>query len=503
LSDPVIPARSVTSTLARKRSCAGRRGAVLALLALLTLCAAGAATAAPSALSAPAQPNFLVVMTDDQTVGELSVMSQTKRLIANQGVTFDRFVTSYPLCCPSRTTFLTGEYSHNHGVLGNGTPIGGYPTFDKQDTMASWLQTAGYHTIQIGKFLNGYPLPGDRTEVPPGWDEWYACLDNSENNYFDYTLNENGTLHHFGSAASDYKTDVYGSIAADALQRRAALGPSGQPWFMFLAFTAPHLPAHPAPRDRGRFRHRPLAKAKSFDEANVSDKPRFIRRLPRFTSAKVRKITRAYRARLETLLSVDRAVGRLMDELRSDGMLNDTYVVFMSDNGFLFGQHRLAKGKYVAYEGSSRTPTLMRGPGLPAGAHAKALVANVDMAPTIVQLAGATPTVTMDGSSLLPYATDPRRTNPRPVLLEANTKDDPSPGLPYTGIETGRYKYIRYRDGEEELYDLTRDPGELRSRHRDPHYRRTKQALAARLARLRTCAGASCAEPTGPIPGPR
>jgi len=271
---------------------------------------------------------------------------------------------------------------------------------------------------------------------------------------------------------------------------------------MFLAFTAPHLPAQPAPRDRGHFRHRPLAKAKSFNEANVSDKPRFIRKLPRFTRAKVAKITRAYRARLETLLSVDRAVGRLVGELRDDGMLNNTYIVFMSDNGFLFGQHRLAKGKYVAYEGSSRTPTLMRGPGLPAGAHTKALVANVDMAPTIVDLAGATPTVTMDGSSLLPYATNPGRSNPRPVLLAANTKDDPSPGLPYTGIETERYKYIHYRDGEQELYDLKRDPAELRSRHRDPRYRRTKRALAARLAQLQACSGAGCNQPTGPIPGP-
>jgi N-acetylglucosamine-6-sulfatase len=503
LNDPVVTPRSVASTPGRTTSCGRHRNVLFALLALLAACGIGAGSAATSARSAPAKPNFLVVMTDDQTVGELSVMSQTKRLIADQGVTFDRFITSYPLCCPSRTTFLTGQYSHNHGVLGNGTPIGGYPAFDKNDTLASWLQNDGYHTIQIGKFLNGYPLPGDKTEVPPGWNEWFACLDSSENNYFDYTLNQNGTLHHYGSAPSDYKTDVYGDIALNSLRQRAALGTSGQPWFMFLAFTAPHLPAHPAPRDRGRFRHRPLAKAKSFNEANVSDKPRFIRKLPRFTSAKVRKITRAYRARLETLLSVDRVVGRLVGELRSDGMLNDTYIVFMSDNGFLFGQHRLAKGKYVAYEGSSRTPTLMRGPGLPSGAHSKALVANVDMAPTLVELAGATPTVTMDGSSLLPYATDPHRTNPRPVLLEANTKDDPSPGLPYTGIETQRYKYIHYRDGEEELYDLKRDPGELRSRHHDPHYRRTKRALAARLAQLRICSGASCNQPTGPIPGPR
>jgi arylsulfatase A-like enzyme len=484
----------------RSRALRGRLG--FAVLAALAIAAGAAVSRAPEAGAAPAQPNFIVLMTDDQTNGELSVMKQTRRRIEGQGVSFDRFVTSFPLCCPSRTTFLTGQYSHNHGVLGNGTPIGGYPAFDKQDTMASWLQDAGYHTIQIGKFLNGYPRPDDRTEVPPGWDEWYACLNDSENQYFNYTLNENGTLTHYGSAPSDYKTDVYGNKAVTALRQRAALGASGQPFFMFVAFTAPHLPATPAPRDRGRFRHRPLARARSFDEANVSDKPRFIRKMPRFTGAKVRKITRSYRSRLETLLSVDRVVGRVTDELQSDGMLSDTYILFMSDNGFFFGQHRLPKGKYLPYEGSSRTPTLMRGPGIPAGVHSDALVANVDTAPTILELAGATPSVTVDGRSLLPYAQNPRMRSDRPVLLEANTIDDPSPGIPYTGIETDRYKYIRYRDGEQELYDLARDPGELRSRHRDPRYRRTKRALAVRLARLQDCSGASCREPTGPIPGP-
>ena len=472
--------------------------ALLLMLSLLT-----AAGAAPVARSAPGQPNFVVLMTDDQTVGELSSMRQTLAKVGSRGVSFDRFITSFPLCCPSRTTFLTGQYSHNHGVLGNGTPIGGYPAFDKQNTLASWLQGAGYHTIQIGKFLNGYPRATNRTEVPPGWDEWYACLDSSENNYFDYTLNENGTLVHYGSLPRDYKTDVYGRMGVDAISRRAALGGAGQPFFMFLAFTAPHLPATPAPGDAGRFPGRKAPRAKSFNEANVSDKPGFIRKLPRFTGATIRKIDRRYRSRLQTLLSVDRAIGNVVDELQSDGMLDNTYLFVVSDNGFFFGQHRLPKGKYLAYQGSSRTPTLLRGPGIPAGGHSDALVGNVDLAPTILGLSGATPTLTVDGRSLMPYAEDPAKTSDRPILLEANSVDDPSVGLPYRGILTPRYKYIRYRDGEQELYDLVRDPGELRSRHRDPAYRRTRNALAARLATLQSCSGASCRAPTGPISRPR
>jgi arylsulfatase A-like enzyme len=478
-------------------------GFALAVFALLAAVALAAGAAAPQARSAPSQPNFVVIMSDDQTVGEMSAMRQTRAKIAAKGVTFDRFITSYPLCCPSRTTFLTGQYSHNHGVLGNGTPIGGYPAFDKQNTLASWLQTAGYHTIQIGKFLNGYPRNTNRTEVPPGWDEWYACLDSSENNYFNYTLNENGTLVHYGNAAGDYKTDVYRDKALTAISDRGALGPTGEPFFMFLAFTAPHLPATPAPRDANKFRGARAPRAKSFNEADVSDKPRFIRKLPRMSGRQIRKVDGRYRQRLRTLQAVDRAVGNVMNELASQGMLDNTYVLYLSDNGFFFGQHRLPKGKYLPYQGSSRTPTLMRGPGIPAGADSDALVGNVDLAPTILELSGASPTVEVDGRSLMPFAQDPGKTTDRPMLLEANTVDDPSIGIPYTGILTPRYKYVRYRDGEQELYDIVRDPGELRSRHRDRSYRRTLNALAARLATLRECSGDSCRAATGPIPAPR
>ena len=145
---------------------------------------------------------------------------------------------------------------------------------------------------------------------------------------------------------------------------------------------------------------------------------------------------------------------------------------------------------------------MMRGPGIPAGVHSDALVANVDTAPTILQLAGATPTVTVDGRSLMPYARNPRKRSDRPILLEAKSVDVNSVGIPYTGILTDRYKLVRYRDGEQELYDLRRDPGELVSRARDPRYRRARRALAAKLAELRDCAGAACRISTGRIPGP-
>jgi N-acetylglucosamine-6-sulfatase len=480
----------------------GWRVAAVGLLATAVIVALALGGPAPPALGGPTRPNIVVLMTDDQTRGEMLVMRKTLAQVGRQGVTFDRFISSYPLCCPARATFLTGQYAHNHGVVGNGTPVGGYPTLRKQHTLASWLQDAGYHTVQIGKFFNGYPRPSDPNEVPPGWDEWYGAVHSTENLYFNYRLVENGRIFRYGSLASDYSTDVFTRKAVEAIGRRAALGAGADPLFMFVAYNAPHLPARPAPRDSGQFRNRPLPRALSFNEANVSDKPRFIRSLPRFSAREVRKITGWYRDRVESLLAVDDGVERVIGALRRGGMLDDTYLLFISDNGFFFGQHRLPKGKYLSYEGSSRVPLLIRGPGIPRGRDTDSLLANVDLAPTILQLAGATASVPIDGRSLLPYARNPGRGSDRAILLEALTRDTPSIGIPYTGILTERYKYIRYRNGEQELYDLKRDPGELRSRHRDPAYRRTKAALAAALAGLQNCRGAACRAPAPAIPGP-
>jgi N-acetylglucosamine-6-sulfatase len=463
------------------------------------------ATLGASVTPAPGQvvsrPNFVVVMADDLTVGEMGAMHQVNRRIGAAGVSFDRFYDSFPLCCPSRTTFLTGQYSHNHGVLGNGTPIGGYYALRKQDTLGVWLQAAGYHTVHVGKFLNRYGTK-DPTEVPPGWDEWYAALQMSSDRYFDYGLNENGVLHHYGRAAGDYKTDVETGKAVDAIRRRAALGAGAQPFFLFLGAIAPHLPATPARRDRKRFAHLRLPRGAAFNERDISDKPRFIRRLPRLSKSDIRRITISYRDRAASLLALDRSVGRVLDELDSDGLGEDTYVIFVSDNGFFFGQHRLPKGKYLPYEPSSRLPLLMRGPGIPAGGRSGELVGNIDLAPTILGLAGANASVAEDGRSLLTYAQDPALRSRRPILFEANSKDKPSIGNPYTGIRTDRYAYVRYRNGEQELYDLDRDPRELRSRDADPRYATTKAALQAALEQLRSCAGESCRSEIGPIPGP-
>ena len=476
-----------------------RLGPALALLVLAVI--AGAVAKPGPAVGAPGDPNVIVLMTDDQAFGELAVMRKTRGLLANRGVSFENYIASYPLCCPSRVTFLTGQYSHNHGVLGNGTPIGGFSSFRQRDNLGSWLQEAGYHTTHIGKFLNGY---GKRSPIyiPPGWDDWQASIDPSTNEYYDYRLNQNGKIVRYGRAPDDYKTDVYADKAVTAIRQQEALGAGADPFFMFVGFTTPHLPAVPAPRHVGDFNRRALPLARSYNEEDVSDKPSFIRKIPRFNAARKKKILRNYRRRAESLLSVDDAVAAIISELDSQDLLEDTYVMFVSDNGFFFGQHRIGKGKYLPYEGASRVPLIIRGPGLSQGATVEAPMGNVDLAPTILDITGASPTVTVDGQSLLPFTRQPSRRSSRPILLEANTRDRPSPGIPYTGIRTDRYKYVVYRNGQRELYDLMRDPGELRSRHRDPRYAKTRNRLARELAQLRDCAGLSCQREIGQVPGP-
>jgi arylsulfatase A-like enzyme len=452
------------------------------------------------AQSAPFDPNIIVVMTDDQTVAQTRVMRITAKRIRDRGTSFTWAFVSYPLCCPSRATFLTGRHSHNHGVLGNGTPVGGFDALDQENTLGDWLQNAGYRTIHVGKFLNGYGL-SDPTYIPPGWSRWTGAIDDTANASYNYELNENGTVTAYGGQPGDYKSDVYTRKAIEEIEAAAPLAPA-QPFFMFVGYTAPHLPANPAPRHKGRFAGRPVPRPASFNERDVSDKPRDIRRRNRFSARKVKRITANHRNQLRSLLAVDEGIGQIMDALAANDLLATTYVVFTSDNGFFTGEHRLPKGKFLPYEPSLRVPLMIRGPGLPAGERSEELVSNIDLAPTILSWAEDTPTVPVDGRSLGPFLADPGRRSRRPIFIEANTRDRPSPGIPYTGIRTDRWKLVRYRSGEIELYDLRRDPQELRSLHRSRRYTQTKRFLLRATARYADCVGAECRAPLGAVPGP-
>jgi arylsulfatase A-like enzyme len=424
----------------------------------------------------------------------MKAMQNVNSLIGAQGATFTNNFVNYSLCCPSRSTFLTGEYEHNHGVLGNSPPNGGFQRFQAlhgDNNLAVWLQNAGYYTGLIGKYLNGY---SNNPAVPPGWSEWHAAAPNTQEVY-DYTLNNNGKLASFGHAVSDFKQDVLTGKAVDFVNRRA---PKPKPFFLWLTYTAPHAggpnpnpqppsncqdTAKPAPRHAHAFDSEPLPIPPNFNELDVSDKPAAIQQRPLLSGTQIADIQRKYRCRLESILSVDEGVKRLVDALEASGELDNTLIVYTSDNGFFHGEHRIPTGKMHIYEESIRVPLEMRGPGIPQGVRIDPLAINADLAPTIVDAANATPGLTMDGRSLLPVTQNPAIENQRQLLVE-------EPG--FEAIRTERYMYAEHSTGEQELYDLSVDPYELQSLHDDPAYASVKVRLANRLHRLESCAGASC-----------
>jgi len=471
-------------------------------LAILVASLLAAGSSGPEAAVAPPRPNIVVLETDDQTLAEMQVLPNVRRLIGDAGVTFDNNFDSFSLCCPSRASFLTGQYSHNNGVRGNAPPDGGYAKLDHTNTLAVWLQSAGYYTVHLGKYLNGYGLRNP-LEIPPGWSEWHGAVDPTTYRYYNYTLNENGVLTTYCATPepSCYQTDVYRDKANEIIRRRAPEGP----FFLWVAFLANHSggprepgdPAgfatpDPAPRHANRFAGTPLPEPPSFNEADVSDKPTLIRRMPPITPRERANIQENWQQRRETLLAVDEAVTSIVETLRQTGELDNTLVIFTSDNGFFHGEHRIRTGKVRLYEESIRVPLLMRWTGnatLPRGVHRSQLAMNVDDAETILAAAGDTarPGRVEDGVSLLRLWRDGGLELGRDLLV------DNMPGIThFDAIRSRDFLYAEHRNGDRELYDLRKDPYELQSQHANPAYERIRDALAARLHNLATCAGAAC-----------
>jgi N-acetylglucosamine-6-sulfatase len=468
---------------------------------LATIFALAALGLPAGASAAPVErPNIVVVMTDDQTLESMRVMSGVKRSLAAEGTTFERAFVSNALCCPSRATLFSGQYSHNHGVIGNVPPDGGYGRLDKNNWLPIWLQRAGYRTVHIGKFLNQYGIRNP-TEVPLGWSEWYASVDPSTYMFYGYTLNENGLLYTYGLDLNPfyYSTDYYAERALSVIRR---MGETRTPFFLSLAFLAPHsggprdaddptglVTPSPAPRHINRFAGERLPGDPAYNEVDVSDKPGFIQTLPPITAARAAAIDENYQQRLESLLAIDEAVVRIVDTLRVEGELDNTLILFTSDNGFFHGEHRVQLGKVLVYEPSIRVPLIMRGPGVPEGERRRQLVTNADLAPTILEAAGATAGKTQDGRSLFPLLEDRGLEWGRDLLIEG------APGVnqpAFDALRTYRYVYVQHANGERELYDLERDPHQLTSLHADPAYAGVQAELSLRLGLLSVCAGRSC-----------
>ena len=432
------------------------------------------------------QPNIVVIMTDDQRMDEPQLaMPKTLSLIAEQGTVFSNAIAHSPLCAPSRATFLTGQYAHNHRVLSNHSPEGGYTKLDHSNTLPVWLQEAGYHTILVDKYLNEYGIDSDPYEVPPGWSDWRAAISLS---YFNYTVNVNGKLREYGAKPEEYRTDVMAAHAVEAIEK----APQDQPFFMWFATIAPHVDVNdccdsptPAPRHDGAFSDwKPNGVPPSFNEKDVSDKPTYISEQNRLKKDHRKELLRKEQKRLESLLAVDDLVERVINAVAARGELEKTLFVFTSDHAYMMGEHRIdGFHKKVPYEESIRVPLFVRGPWVQQGATLTHFVSNQDMAGTIAAFAGATPGLEVDGLDLWTITPD------RSVYLYNSGKKGP-PG--YDGVRTSKWVYLNYETGEQELYDLEQDPDQMESRHADPAYANIKASLHEVLEGLRACKGAEC-----------
>jgi N-acetylglucosamine-6-sulfatase len=458
-----------------------------------TRLALGIALAWAGTAFAAQPPNIVFILADDLDAAAASKMVQVKSLITDQGVSFQQHFVNVSLCCPSRVSTLRGQFAHNSKIYGNNAPNGGFEgTYSKgieSSTVATWLQDGGYRTAMIGKYLNGYPNTAPTNYIPPGWTEWVSPNGGSPYTQFDYQLNENGQTVSYGHTDADYLTDVISDKTVDFIRRSVTQYPA-QPFFAYVSTYAPHLPANPAPRHADSLPGLLAPRTTSFNEADVSDKPAWVRNAPLLTAAQIATIDEQYRKRRQSLLAVDEMVKRLVDTLTELDQLDNTYIFFTSDNGYHQGEHRLESGKMTAYEEDLRIPLSVRGPGVPAGATISALTANVDYAPTFVEMGNAVQPSWVDGRSLVPLLKGLPAGPWRQALMLSHGEVDKGaaraagfegllePADPFeiaplatsipmfTGLRTADgLTYVAYLNGEFELYENGKDLRQLRNRY--------------------------------------
>jgi len=482
-------------------------------------------------------PNVLVIETDDMRSDELRFMPNVEKFIARRGLNFRNSFAPNPLCCPSRTSFLTGEYSHNHRVLSHFSPYG-FQAFNDADTLATRLQDAGYRTALIGKYLNGYgnqhvfgTKEPSLNYVPPGWDQWMAgveypfpkgsTLAGGTYNYMSMTLNVNGNV--VGNRG------VYSSDMTARRTRAVVDGFEAEklPWFVWWTPVAPHfgMPIEPddprnvvrpdgqvRPMDtparpewvRGKFdkqiKHGFGVRADGTTETDIQDKPRFMQKLE-LTPSELRAVRTNSRQCAESLYALDKQIGVTIEHLKSIGALDNTYLVFTSDNGYFLGEHRKRGGKILSHEPSLRVPLLIAGPGVPVGERFDPAM-TIDLAPTISTWAGAEIPRSCDGMPLQSAINHDSGWN-RVVLTEGLVEALEEPlglpsfpsGLSITGIRVNRWAYFRYGSGAAEMYDLKVDPLEMQNLYKDPAYADVRRQLQDVWTRYQMCQGRECRIP--------
>ena len=481
-----------------------------------------------SAQKASKLPNVIFIYSDDQNLADFTpqAMPQTYKLLVDKGTTFNDYVVATPLCCPSRVSYLTGDYPHNSGVFAN---RGGYRRLDqKVNTLSVWMHNAGYRTAWVGKYLQGYDMyVEDHYRIPPpGIDVWHATF---EPRYYNYGISDNGERKKEGKAPKDYYTSVIGDFARRTIRQGMK---RKRPLYMTVNNLGPHTGSGkggrctdvvpPAPQDRELFANAKVARTPSFNEADVSDKPSFVPQEP-LTKARIARLDLLDGCRLAALRSVDREIGSLYRAVQRAGELNNTVFVFSSDNGVIRGQHRLA-GKNAPYEEGIHMPMVMlagkEALGQKAVKNVPELTANIDFAPTILDLANAKACAqpgncrALDGRSLLPLMRGKEAGFPadRQVLIEGGKGRSQ---CLYSGIRTPGLSYLERdqeaadgtceRDVATELYDLDGrltgqpDPFQLDNlasptvpASSEPQVQDAINRLHRRVEQLRSCSGQSC-----------
>ena len=463
----------------------------------LSLAVSGAAGGPAARPTAAQRPNVVVVLTDDLAWNLVQYMPHVRQL-QRRGSTFSRYFVTDSLCCPSRSSIFTGRFPHDTGIFTNMGSDGGFDAFRSRgwenQTYATALAPLGYRTGFGGKYLNGY-LPRTR-HVPPGWTDWRTA--GNAYGEFNYNLNENGALVHYGATPGDYLTDVLAAKGSAFIDQAAA---AHRPFVLELATFAPHAPYTPAPRDANAFPGLRAPRPPSFNRANVNPPP-WLRGHPQLTPQQVAGIDAAFRKRAQSVQAVDDLIGRIEATLRARGLAQNTYVVFSSDNGYHMGEHLLNPGKMTAFDSDVRVPLIVAGPGVPAGRTISRITENVDLYPTLVQLAGGTSSPAVDGRSLVPLLHGQRVPSWRTAALiehhgpDQNGADPDHPaagsGNPtsYEAIRTPNAVYVEYRGRAREYYRIDRDPFERVNVY--PRLsRRERASLHATLTALANCHGAA------------
>ncbi len=442
-------------------------------------------------------PNIVIVLADDLDMTLMPHLKSIDKYIRKEGITFTNFFVTSPLCCPSRSSLLRGQYPHNTGVLSNGPPNGGFKSFyllgNEAETLAVWLNGAGYNTALFGKYLNGYPITGMENYIPSGWTDWGVFnlqnpSQNNEGNYYDYLMNRNGQIIQYGGADQDYSTDVIKNLTINFINRNAV---AHTPFFVVASVYAPHGPSIPATRHQNTFPNLIYPKKPSFNEFNIDDKPSLIQYLATSgDEVEPLEADQQYIRRVQSLQAVDELVEAVVDSLKKNNQLVNTYIFITSDNGFHIGEHKLPPGKGTPYDEDINVPLLIRGPGIDTGITVDEITANIDIAPTILDLADIEKIDFIDGRSLMPLFNIRSTQNVQwrlGVLIEMGSMDirSSSSAFRYTvnnnnsifgykdkpsyqtelsafrGVQTKNYKYVEYFNGEIEFYDLQKDPYEL------------------------------------------